>query len=197
MPARRRLAVPLILLAVVGAAFASTAAGSSRTAKRVHVDGDSIAYGTDLFLPRYLRGWQISSSVDLSRHAYQGAAAIESLGSALPPVVVVNLGTNDDPRAVSVFASYVRRVVRAAGPERCVIWGTIVRPPYAGVSYDGLNGALVAAAARWRSFHVFDWRALARAHPAWFGGDGVHPSIPGYRVRAKLLASFIRSTCST
>jgi lysophospholipase L1-like esterase len=192
----RRLAVLFVLLAVLGAVAASTAAGGASTVKRVHVDGDSIAFGTDLFLPRYLRGWQITSSVDVSRHAYQGAAAIEELGRALPPVVVVNLGTNDDPRGVGVFASYVRRVVRAAGPGRCVIWGTIVRPPYAGVSYDGLNGALLAAASRWRNFHVFDWRSLAHTHPAWFGSDGVHPSIPGYRVRAKLLAQFIRSVCA-
>ena len=81
----------------------------------------------------------------MSRHAYQGAATIEALESegALPYVVVVNLGTNDDPRAVRQFGSYVGRVVRAAGPERCVIWATIIRPPYAGVSYDGLNKVLV------------------------------------------------------
>ena len=42
--------------------------------------------------------------------------------------------------------------------------------------------------------HHDAWQ-LARAHPAWFGSDGVHPSIPGYKVRAKLLASFIRSSC--
>ena len=133
----RRVAVLLALLTFAAGAVASAAPGRTRVQKRVLVDGDSIAYGTDLFLARYLRGWQISSSVDVSRHAYQGAASIEALGRLLPPVVVVNLGTNDDPRAVSTFASYVRRVVRAAGPERCVIWATIVRPPYAGVSYDG------------------------------------------------------------
>ena len=59
----------------------------------------------------------------------------------------------------------------------------------------GLNAVLFTTAARFESFHVFDWRPLARAHPAWFGSDGVHPSIPAYRVRAKLLASFIRKTC--
>jgi lysophospholipase L1-like esterase len=192
----RRLAVLIVLLALATAAVASAAPGGTRVPKRVHVDGDSIAFGTDLFLARYLRGWEISSSVGVSRHAYQGAASIEALGAALPPVVLVNLGTNDDPRAISTFASYVRRVVRAAGPERCVIWATIVRPPYAGVSYDGLNGALLSAASRWKTFHVFDWRGLAHAHPAWFDSDGVHPSIPGYRVRAKLLARFIRSACA-
>ena len=119
----------------VAALTAATAQGG-RAAKRVYVDGDSIAYGTDLFLQRYLRGWRISSSVDVSRHAYQGAAAIEALGKSLPRVIVVNLGTNDDPGGVSAFGTYVRRVVRAAGPRRCVIWATIVRPPYAGISYE-------------------------------------------------------------
>jgi lysophospholipase L1-like esterase len=165
--------------------------------RSLYVDGDSIAYGTDLFLPRFLRGWTIRSAVDVSRHTYEGVASIEALEreGALPYVVVVNLGTNDDPRAVTKFGSYVRRVERAAGPERCVIWATIIRPPYAGVSYDRLNGVLMRSAARSQSFHVFDWRGLARGHPAWFGSDGVHPSIQGYRIRAASLASFIRRTC--
>jgi lysophospholipase L1-like esterase len=192
------LAPIMVAAAVLVAAAAPAAPGESHTAaKRLYIDGDSIAYGTDLYLSRYLRGWVVSSAVDVSRHAYQGAAAIEALESegALPYVVVVNLGTNDDPRAVRQFGSYVRRVVKAAGPERCVIWATIIRPPYGGVSYDGLNNALFAAAKRWQNFHVYDWRQLARAHPAWFGSDGVHPSLPGYRVRARSLASFIRATC--
>jgi lysophospholipase L1-like esterase len=190
----RRLAA----LAVIALAVCSAASARNFAARHLYVDGDSIAYGTDLFLGGYLHGWTISSSVDVSRHTYQGMATIESMRRAgtLPYVVVVNLGTNDDPRAVQLFRSYVVRVARAAGSERCVIWATIVRPPYAGVSYDGLNRVLFDVAARNTTFHVFDWRPLARAHPAWFGSDGVHPSIPGYKVRAKLLASFIRSSCS-
>lgn len=189
----------VLSLVFVSLAVATATASASSATRRVYVDGDSIAYGTGLFLPKYLRGWVISSSVDVSRHASRGAAAIEALERehALPYVVVVNLGTNDDPSAVHQFRSYVRRVVRAAGPERCVIWSTIVRPPYAGISYDGLNAVLFATAAQFESFHVFDWRPLARTHPAWFGSDGVHPSIPAYRVRAKLLASFIRKTCTS
>jgi lysophospholipase L1-like esterase len=195
----RRLAPLFVLVLVLAAVVGASRARSGTAAKRIYVDGDSIAYGTDLFLSGYLHGWAISTSVDVSRHTFQGAATIEALqdGGTLPYVVVVNLGTNDDPRAVRQFGSYVRRVVRAAGPERCVIWATIVRPPYAGVSYDGLNRVLAAAATRWQSFHVFDWRPLARAHSAWFGSDGVHPSIPGYRVRAKSLAAFIRTTCAS
>jgi lysophospholipase L1-like esterase len=189
-----------MLLAVLSAA--ATAAPAARDANalhRVYVDGDSIAYGTDLFLSRYLRGWTITSAVDVSRHTYQGVASIEELAreGALPYVVVVNLGTNDDPRAVPQFGSYVGRVARAAGPERCVVWATIIRPPYAGTSYDGLNRVLQHAAVRWQGFHVFDWRPLARAHPGWFGPDGVHPSIPGYQLRARTLAAFIRRACQS
>jgi hypothetical protein len=187
----------LIPVALVSGVIALTVPGGALGLgqKRVYVDGDSIALGTDLFLQQYLPGWTITHSVDVSRHAYQGAATIEALGHALAPVIVVNLGTNDDPRGVTAFRSYVRRVVRAAGPERCVVWATIVRPEYAGISYDGLNGVLFSAAKRWKRFHVFDWRAMARAHPLWFGSDGVHPSIPGYKLRARVLAKFIRTVC--
>jgi lysophospholipase L1-like esterase len=193
---RRRPAVLVALaLTLAASGLSATANGAVRT---VYVDGDSIAYGTELFLPRYLPGWTIRTAVDVSRHTYQGVASIEALAQAggLPYVVVVNLGTNDDPRAVHQFRAYVRRVVRAAGPERCVVWATIVRPPYAGVSYDGLNDVLLRTATRMDTLHVFDWRTLARSHPAWFGADGVHPSIQGYRVRAQRLAAFIRAACA-
>ena len=196
---RRRFAALALVSTLLAAAVGGTAhARVGGTTRHLYVDGDSIAYGTDLFLGKYLRGWTIAASVDVSRHTYQGVATIESMRrtGTLPYVIVVNLGTNDDPRARQLFRSYVLRVTRAAGSERCVIWATIVRPPYAGVSYDGLNDVLLKVAARNASFHVFDWRPLARAHPAWFGSDGVHPSIPGYQVRARLLASFIRASCA-
>ena len=37
--------------------------------------------------------------------------------------------------------------------------------------------------------------ATGRVLTDWFGADGVHPSIQGYRVRARLLAAFIRTAC--
>src|SRR2546425_10551720 len=103
-----------LLLATLIAVLTPVAGAATRDAGRtLYVDGDSIAYGTDLFLSRYLRGWTIRTSVDVSRHTYQGVASIEWLeqARALPYVVVVNLGTNDDPAAVHQFRSYVRRVV--------------------------------------------------------------------------------------
>jgi hypothetical protein len=194
MATRRRHVVSVAVLAVVTGLGAGTLLPTANAAPRqrtVHVDGDSLAYGTDLYLPRYLPGWTMTQAVDVSRHAADGAAAIAALGPSLPRVVVVSLGTNDDPGAVEQFASYVRRIVRAAGPGRCVIWSTIVRPPYRGVSYAGYNRVLRSAARRWQSFHVFDWAVLAREHSGWFGADGVHPSMTGYRARAAGLAQLI------
>jgi hypothetical protein len=196
MAAARRKVVCLTMLVValgLAAGILAPSGGSATAPHAVHVDGDSLAYGTDLYLPHYLPGWTITQAVDVSRHAADGAAAIAVLGPALPRVVVVSLGTNDDPGAVGLFASYVRTVARAAGPSRCVIWSTIVRPPYRGVSYAGYNRVLRASARRWPSFHVFDWAALARRHSGWFGTDGVHPSMTGYRARAAALARLIKS----
>jgi hypothetical protein len=193
--ARRRQLALLLTLVALGGYLVSSAGADVDASRGVHVDGDSLAVGTDLFLPYYLRGWTISQEVDVSRHTPDGVAALEAAAASLPHVVVVSLGTNDDPSAVHAFAGYVRRVIRAAGPRRCVVWSTVARPPYAGISYDGYNGVLRSAAARYPNLHVFDWNALAHANPSWFGADGVHPSMTGYRVRAAALARLIRKSC--
>jgi lysophospholipase L1-like esterase len=162
--------------------------------RTLYIDGDSLAVGTGWYLSTFLPGWTLRGTVAVSRHSYQGAVAVEERAreGLLERVVVVDLGTNDDPSAVSRFRTYVRGVVRAAGPSRCVIWSTINRPPYNGVSYSGYNDMLSALDARYRNLHVFDWAGLAMAHPAWFGPDGVHPTTTGYKARAAGLARLIK-----
>ena len=187
------------MLVLLGGAFAAGAAfgAHGRTAARtVFVDGDSLAVGTGWYLPTYLPGWTMHSDAVVSRHASEGVASIEARAreGLLERVVVVDLGTNDDPSAVTRFSSYVKTVVRVAGPGRCVIWSTINRPPYGGVSYDGYNAVLRGLDIRYRNLHVFDWAALAAAHREWFGADGVHPNAAGYRARAAGLARIVK-TC--
>jgi lysophospholipase L1-like esterase len=193
MAARGRflLAFALVLGCGAGSAAASPERSASHT---LYVDGDSLAVGTGWYLSGYLRGWTLRGTVAVSRHASQGALSVEERAreGLLERVVLVDLGTNDDPGAVSRFAGYVREVVRAAGPSRCVIWSTINRPPYEGIPYSGYNAALKALDARYRSLHVFDWAGLAAAHPEWFGSDGVHPSTAGYRARASGLAWIVK-----
>jgi hypothetical protein len=186
------------VLVLIGGAFAAGAAfgAHGRTAARtLYVDGDSLAVGTGWYLPTYLPGWTMHSTAVVSRHASEGVVSIEARArdGLLERVVVVDLGTNDDPSAVARFASYVKAVVRVAGPSRCVIWSTINRPPYGGVSYDGYNAVLRGLDIRYRSLHVFDWARLAAAHPEWFGSDGVHPNAAGYKARAAGLARIVKS----
>jgi len=184
----------VLVLAAACATGGAVAVASRSAARTLYVDGDSLSVGTGWYLSTFLPGWTLRGTVAVSRHAYQGVDAVEARAKEglLERVVVVDLGTNDDPSAVSTFKGYVLGVVRAAGPSRCVIWSTINRPPYNGVSYDGYNAALLALDKRYGNLHVFDWAKLARSHPAWFGSDGVHPTMTGYHARASGLAWLIK-----
>jgi lysophospholipase L1-like esterase len=155
--------------------------------------GDSLTVGTGAYLSSFLPGWSITESGRVGRHAAEGPRAVTSLDSSLPRVLVISLGTNDDPTAVAAFAGVVRRIEAAAGRTRCVIWSTVARPPYNGVAYDGYNRVLKQTAATYANFLIFDWQALSRLHPEWFGSDGVHPSADGYRARAAAIARLVKS----
>jgi len=193
--ARRLLLVTALGAVLVVAALAATvlAASAGSGSRTVFVDGDSLALGTTLFLSKYLPGWTVRRSVSVSRHAYGGVAPIKARGPALERVVIVDLGTNDDPSQVSVFTRSVRQVVKAAGSSRCVIWPTVNRPPYHGISWAGFNRALRSLARTYDNLHVFDWAAMARAHPQRFGADAVHPTFAGYRARAAGLARLVKA----
>jgi lysophospholipase L1-like esterase len=181
---------PLALAAAC--ALAVSAPASAADGRAVLSYGDSLSVGTDLFLGGYLHGWYVRSLTEVSRHADDVPGALRGFGSSLPHVIVVSAGTNDDPGRVSGFARIVRETLAVAGSGRCVVWATVVRPPYQGVSYDGYNRALAAIARRHANLHVLDWAAMARAHPSWFGSDGVHPSMTGYRARAAAVARLVR-----
>jgi lysophospholipase L1-like esterase len=190
----RRLTLVVLVLALFAAAGGALASQNRSTARTLYVDGDSLSVGTGWYLSSHLRGWTLRGTVAVSRHASEGVAAVvqRAREGLLERVVVVDLGTNDDPSAVSSFRGYVLDVLRAAGPSRCVIWSSINRPPYNGISYDGYNAALRSLDARYGNLHVFDWARLARSHPEWFGSDGVHPTSAGYRARASGLAWLIK-----
>ena len=185
----RTVAVAVGVALVCAPAVPSSAAGAgSRT---VVSFGDSLGVGTDRYLGRYLRGWSVRLDSVVSARAADVPAELRSFGDALPRVIVVSAGTNDDPGRVAGFARTVRETLAVAGPSRCVVWSTIVRPPYRGVSYAALNDTLAALDRRSTTLRVLDWAAMARAHPGWFGPDGVHPSSAGYRARASAVARLV------
>jgi hypothetical protein len=181
-----------LVLGALACALATASPGPAAGSHNVLSYGDSLSVGTDLFLGGYLRGWNVRSVTAISRHAEEVPGALESFGNALPRVIVVSAGTNDDPGRVSGFARIVRRTLAIAGPSRCVVWSTIVRPPYRGVPYTGYNRALEEIARNRANLRVFDWVSMARMHASWFGSDGVHPTATGYRARAAAIARLVR-----
>ena len=182
----------VLLLGALGCTLVAASASPAAGSRSVLSYGDSLSVGTDLYLGTYLHGWNVRSLAAVSTHADAVPAALRSFGRSLPRVVVVSAGTNDDPGRVSGFARLVRESLAIAGPHRCVVWSTIVRPPYAGVSYSGYNRALTTLSRHHANLFVFDWVSLADAHPSWFGSDGVHPTATGYRARAKAIAQLVR-----
>jgi lysophospholipase L1-like esterase len=156
------------------------------------VVGDSLAVGTRPYMQRNLRRWRIHQRVAISTQVSEGPGILRSYGRRLPRVIFVNLGTNGDPRATGTFLRSIRRVMRIAGPKRCVVWASIVRPPVGGASYSRLNRILADEARRRPNLMLFRWVRLARRHPGWFGPDHVHITATGYKVRARAMAEQVR-----
>ena len=192
------------LIAALAAAAAATASlavlpadGASSHhrpgSRTLLVVGDSLTVGTRPYLHHWLGRWHIHTVASVSKQVTEGPRTLRSFGSRLPRVVFVNLGTNGDPRAVSLFRHEVRATMHTAGPDRCVVWSTIVRPPVAGRSYAALNGVLAGEAAKRRNLMLFRWVRLAHRHPGWFGPDHVHVTAAAYNVRARAMARTIRS----
>jgi lysophospholipase L1-like esterase len=188
----RSTAVALVaLLAAAGLATGGGADARRHRHRLLHV-GDSLAVGTQWYLPAALRGWRVRKRTSISMQASAGPRVLRSYGRGLPRVIVVSLGTNGDPRATGSFRHAIRASMHVVGHRRCVVWANLYRPPVAGASYRRLNGILAKEARKRRNLRVFQWVRMARAHRGWFGSDGVHPVGVGYRARARGIAKIVR-----
>ncbi|MEK6276412.1 MAG: GDSL-type esterase/lipase family protein [Actinomycetota bacterium] len=186
-------AAAVVALALLLGAMVAVPAGSRKHHRRprVFVNGDSLAVGTRPYIPGRLHRFRVRQSTSISRHAPQGVAILRGLRK-FPRVVVMSLGTNDDPRQVDAFRAAVRSTVHMAGRRHCVVWPNIVRPAVAGRTYSGYNAVLAEENRRHRNLRVVKWTRMVRRHPYWIGSDGVHPNADGYRSRAAAIAREVR-----
>jgi hypothetical protein len=155
--------------------------------------GDSLAVGTEPFLPGLLGGWSVTTDALKSRPLNAGMARLAAVQGSVT-VLAFSLFTNDGPGNLAALEVAVRRSLARQGGDGCVVWATIVRPPYNGVSYAAAN-RLLAALAREHPGRLMlaDWAAAVEAHPEWLAGDGVHATPAGYAGRARLYARAARS----
>ena len=170
-----------VFLAPLPASSATVAAGESedglavqkgktqrQVAKRVYVVGDSLGVGTAPYLQNHLSRWRTIQTHAISRHAPDGVEILrvrKAVGKRYGPVIVMQLGTNDDPRNVSSFHASVKSVLAVAGRKRCVVWANVVRPKVAGATYDGYNAVFAEFASKRANLRVLDWVSLVRGNP--------------------------------
>ena len=181
------------LLAATAAAslIAAWLASAASAVGGVLVIGDSLEVGTSPYLRDLLSGVPLTVDAQTSRPSSTGVAILRSRLTADDRVVVFDLGTNDDPAQPGALAADLSAVRQIAG-DRCVVVATLNRPPYNGVSVDGLNRVVRSFATGSPPAQLVDWRGTALANPGLLGPDGVHATPGGYAARAQLVAQGIR-----
>lgn len=188
-----RRAARVLIAAGLAIIVLAVAAPAGRARPAVFMNGDSLSAGTAPYLPRVLAGWRVRQSYAVSRHAPEAIGILRANGRSLPSVIVMSVGTNDDPRALGAFQRAVSGALTIAGRRRCIVWPTIVRPSLAGATYAGYNRILRRTATRTRRLRVVDWTDLVARHPGWLAGDGVHVNAAGYLARSRAIARQARA----
>lgn len=103
-------------------------------------------------------------------------AVIRSLGGSVSPILVIDVGYNDDAYIYAAGVGQVMHLALAQG-VRTVVWLTLrERGDYAPV-YAATNAAIRRAARRWPHLYAADWNRASAREP-WFADD-VHPNDQG------------------
>ena len=189
-----RLALALVIALAIAVAVVVAARDDepSTDLGAVTLVGDSLNVGTDPYLREDLNGWKDRCTRPCRSHDGRGGRGAPHLwASALAPVVVVSLGTNDADGSEDEFRALVADVLRLVGPGRCVVWATIVRD---GKPRDGFNDVLEEAAAAHPQLRLLDWATLVDQDESLLAGDLVHGTPDGYERRAEETARIVR-TC--
>lgn len=206
-----RTAVALALAVTAGVlanAAAALAQPSAPAKTRVTVIGDSIAASFNYVASakRYLgKGLDLRSDAVVCRRlvaascSFQGTTpptvlqVVGTQGSALGPVVVVNVGYNDWAAVYDV--DRVMKALKTAGVKH-VIWVTLREAGSNASIYAQSNARIRSADRRWGSrLVVADWNAYSRGKP-WFREDGLHLTTSGAYGLARLLRPLLLANMS-
>jgi hypothetical protein len=185
---RLALAVLVLLAVTAPAAFAQA------PPPRLFVIGDSIAYDNRSYLEKQLPHWKIQSDFSFARTATETAhdLRVRDRAEDLPPIIHVSSGTGDDPSHAKRFRRTVRRVMRLAGPQRCVVWANVWRLKLSNPTFEVINLMLAEEASVRLNLRVVDWHAMVEAHNDWLV-DLVHVNEEGNRARAAAVAGEVRA----
>jgi hypothetical protein len=154
------------------------------------VIGDSLAVGMRPWLAADLPGWHVSIDGRVGRPLSEGMRVLSATTLSAPAqtVLAISLFTNDDPSQTTRLHAAVAETLRRAGPNGCVVWATITRPPVGGVSYHAANALLQRGSEADARLKLVPWAQYTAANPGVLAADGIHPSPAGYKQRALMYA---------
>jgi hypothetical protein len=148
--------------------------------------GDSVLAGAAACLAA--RGVKVNA--EQSRQVSAAIDILEKRAAALPPRVIVHLGTNGGATQAQLDA-----VMAVLGPERLVLWSTIQLPddPSRYTYERSTNDAIAALADRYPNVRIFDWESLSRQQPEWLYVEGIHMTPQGCEGYAGLVEPQVRA----
>jgi hypothetical protein len=193
---RRRPRVTGIAGAAVAAALACSSAASTQV--RVTLVGDSVADAL-AYMPaaehEFGRGFDVHFDLRVCRRLavrgcpYRGTTpssaldVVSSSGVHLGPVLVVDVGYNDDPAQYRRGMDDLVETAGALGVKR-IVWVTLRESQ---PIYRQTNAVIRSEAKRFPQIDVADWNASSAGKP-WFRSDGLHLTAAG----ATALAAWLR-----
>jgi lysophospholipase L1-like esterase len=186
----------LILAGAAAMLLSGGPASAQNTAGSVLVIGDSLQVGTGPYLEQQLGALPVESDDRQSRRSSEGLEALQARLRPDHDVVIFDMGTNDDPSNPNAFYANLQ-AARAATGDRCLVVATILRPPYNGVTVDGMNAAVERFTLDNPGVQLVDWYGVATSTPGMLYEDGVHARPEGYALRGRLIADAVRSCGGT
>jgi lysophospholipase L1-like esterase len=163
---------------------------SATTTGAVTLVGDSLNVGIEPYLEDALRGWRVDTHDQVGRVTREGVEELRSIRRSLAPVVVVSLGTNDAEGSEEEFRTLVDQAIDLVGPDRCLVWATIVRDGEERAEFDRV---LREASAAHPNLRLVDWASVVAEDGSLLTSDGVHGTPEGYERRAEETAHAIRA----
>ena len=189
-----RISLALVLAVGIAAAIAVAVRGCNEPTAGgtgvVTLVGDSLNVGTEPYLREALPGWQIDAHDRVGRTTSAGVEELRRLGDRLAPVVVVSLGANDASGSEAQFRRLAAEAIEIVGPNRCLVWATIVRD---GAGRSGFDRVLEEASAAHANVRLVDWAAMVAGDDSLLAADLVHGTAAGYARRAEETARAIRA----
>lgn len=171
-----------------GGGAAATAAGQARAG--VLLIGDSLTVGVRPHMPKDIDGAPVTVDATGGISLAEGMRRYDAV-EFKPRVVEMALFTNNSPgQAGELRAAIEKTVADARERGGRVVWATIVRPG----NYGEVNAMIREMAAKHSDvMGLVDWAKMVEAIPSLVGGDGVHSSPAGYKVRMQAFVDAARA----